>query len=148
MKRPNKHETFLRIANELSKQSTCIRRQVGCVLIDAHYHIVGSGYNGVASKLEHCIDSECEGAFLPSGEGLHLCEAIHAEQNALMQCSNVNNIATCYTTTSPCIHCIKMLMNTSCKLIVFLDVYDSKAIDLWMLNSSETGRNYVLYSVK
>ena len=143
--RCSKHLTFLQMASYLGTQGTCLRRMVGCILVDKHHHIIGSGYNGNAAGLPHCIDHPCKGADLPSREGLHICEAVHAEQNALMQCANVNEIEICYVSTSPCIHCMKMLMNTSCKLIVFLDVYDEKAIDLWMTNSWETGRNYILY---
>ena len=122
----------------LSEQSTCIRRAVGCILVDKYHHIIGSGYNGAACGLSHCIDTLCKGAHLKSGEGLHICEAIHAEQNALMQCADVNKIIACYTTASPCMHCMKMLLNTSCELLVFSEVYDSNALDMWMAS----GRNY------
>jgi dCMP deaminase len=129
--RPSKHYTFLKMAQELSQQSTCIRRQVGCILVDKHFHIIGSGYNGNASGLTHCIDKPCPGYALPSGEGLDVCQAIHAEQNALMQCQNVQEIETCYCTTAPCIHCTKMLLNTGCKTIVFLEDYARSGQYLW-----------------
>jgi len=143
--RPKKHVTFLKMATNLSEQSTCIRRQVGCILVDRHDHIIGSGYNGNATGMTHCINYPCAGSELPSREGLHICEAVHAEQNALMQCANVNEIEICYTSASPCMHCMKMLMNTSCKLLVFLKVYDEDALNLWMTNSRETGRNYIIF---
>lgn len=145
--RPSKHDTFIRMAHMLSRQSTCVRRQVGCILLNEHNHIIGSGYNGVAKDMPHCINNPCKGAAYNTGEALHKCEAIHAEQNALMQCHDVHKIHICYTTTSPCIHCIKMLMNTSCKLLVFNSIYDNDAIDLWMCNSGETNRNYILINI-
>jgi dCMP deaminase len=121
--RLSKDETFVRMAIILSKRSTCLRRNVGCILVDKYNHIIGSGYNGNASGLIHCIDIACPGATLPSGEGLNICEAIHAEQNALMQCIDVQAITTIYTTSFPCMHCLKMLLNTSCKHIVYYHRY-------------------------
>jgi dCMP deaminase len=67
-----------------------------------------------------------------SGQGLDACEAIHAEQNALLQCRDVHLIKTCYLTLSPCITCVKLLLNTSCERIVFIEEYvDARPKDLW-----------------
>lgn len=65
----------------------------------------------------------CEGAFAAPGDKLESCEATHAEANALLQCHNAYEIDTAYCTASPCIHCIKLLLNTSCKKIVYAEVY-------------------------
>lgn len=62
-----------------------------------------------------------------------MCEATHAEQNALLQCHDTDRIAVCYTTTSPCIQCVKLLANTNCRRIVFLDEYPHEhAKRLWL----------------
>jgi len=122
---------FLRLASIVALRSTCERRQVGCVLVDKYKHIIGTGYNGVASGQPHCIESKCPGASYPSGKGLEKCEAIHAEQNAILQCKDVNAIVTCYVTVAPCITCTKLLMNTSCKEIVFLEEYPNSGKKLW-----------------
>ncbi len=139
--RPTLAKTFLEIANVLSKRATCRRRRVGCVLTNARGHIIGTGYNGVAPGEDHCIDSPCKGAQLQSGVGHDICEAVHAEQNALLQCKDVWNIDTCYTTTAPCMACTKLLLNTSCKKIVFAEAYDvhCEARQLW----ESTGRLWV-----
>lgn len=148
-------EWAMQLAQVCAQRSTCCRRHVGCVLLDSRKHVLATGYNGVASGLPHCNEvtgekreedlatrtiktqpifgNACTGATLPSGEGLDLCEAIHAEQNALLQCADVNNILYCYTTTSPCVTCTKLLLNTGCRYIYFLEEYtkiDSK--DLWV----------------
>jgi dCMP deaminase len=73
----------------------------------------------------------CPGAESPSGTNLDGCHAIHAEQNALLQCRDVWEIETCYITTSPCVTCVKLLLNTSCQRIVFNEEYinlDAKGI--------------------
>jgi dCMP deaminase len=130
--RPPKDATFLNLAIVLSEQSTCIRRAVGCILTDSQHHIIGSGYNGNAAGFEHCIDNPCKGSCKPSNTDLHLCEAVHAEQNALMQCKDISLIYTCYVSTSPCMHCMKMLLNTPCQRIVSLQQYDQEALEMWI----------------
>lgn len=132
MNRPSKRETFLEMANVLSLQSTCIRRSVGCILTNKYHHIVGSGYNGTAAGSSHCIQNHCDGNHLVSGKNLEQCQAIHAEQNALMQCKDIHDIEVAYVTTFPCMHCMKMLLNTSCKLIVYNQPYDEESYTLWI----------------
>lgn len=132
MSRLSKDQYFIGMSELVSKQATCSRRQVGCVLVNDKNHVIATGYNGVASGLPHCIDTPCKGASFPSGEGLEFCEAIHAEQNALLQCKNVYEIVKCYVTHSPCVHCVKMLLNTSCKEIIFKESYPHTASkSLW-----------------
>ena len=125
-------EYFLAMAALVARRSTCVRRTVGCVLVDADHHVLATGYNGVASGEAHCIDYPCAGADLPSGTGLEKCEAIHAEQNAILQCNDVRQIKTAYVTVSPCVTCTKLLMNTGCTRIVFSNEYtDTSAARLW-----------------
>lgn len=133
--RPTRDQWALSMALLTARRATCPRRQVGCVLLDGHGHVIATGYNGVAAKQPHCSDSEaarCPGAELPSGTGLDACQAIHAEQNAMLQCRNVYSIHTCYVTTSPCMTCIKLLLNTTCQRIVFVEAYThTEAKKLW-----------------
>lgn len=162
--RPSKDEMWLNICKELAKQTTCVRKGVGCVLLDKYGHVLSTGWNGVASGLPHCnevnfdivpenynvvfhdilrFENACEGAKYDSGEGLGKCQAIHAEQNALLQCSDIMKIHTCYTTSSPCAEqCIKLLLNTSCQRIVFLDEYSKSGKDIWLA----AGREWVKYT--
>ena len=67
MDRIDTDKYFLEIARTVAKRSTCMRRSVGCVLVDSQNHIVATGYNGVPTKFTHCLDSPCEGAFSLSG---------------------------------------------------------------------------------
>ena len=127
-------ECFMTIAFTLAMRSTCLRRHVGCVLVDRRNHIIGTGYNGGPSGAPHCVEGPCAGASFEHGQGLGRCEAIHAEQNALMQCSDVQNIHTIYTTSFPCEHCFKMIANTGCKRIVYYDDYPSSRAIVEALN--------------
>ena len=143
--RPSIDTTMMVVAKALSKRATCARREVGCVLTDNKSRILSTGYNGVARGQKHCTDTPCAGAHLESGKGHDVCEAIHAEQNALLQCANTDMIETCYTTTAPCVACTKLLLNTECKRIVFAESYDvhSESYRLWI----DSGRIWEQYYV-
>lgn len=182
-------EWALRLAEATAARSTCLRRSVGCVLLDRDGIVLATGYNGVARGMPHCNEvikkpvyhddprvitrfsnhapvtfefgntivgafradwfiqpgnkqcvaledttpHACAGASAKSGESLHSCEAIHAEQNAMLSCRDVKAISACYTTVSPCVHCAKMLMNTGCGLLVYREQYaDTAGLDLWV----------------
>lgn len=133
--RPHKREYFMKIATVVASRSTCMRRAVGCVLINELDQIIATGYNGRHRGAPNCNDRNsfaCEGATSPTGSNLEGCEAIHAEQNALMQCANVHDIAVCFVTTAPCVHCTKMLLNTSCRIIVYGEEYAASGLKLWV----------------
>lgn len=137
--RPSKHATMLSVAEVLAHRSTCARRRVGCVLVDAYGRILSTGNNGPARGQPHCSENTCPGACFASGQGLDKCEAIHAEQNALMFCNDIMEVHTAYVTASPCISCVKMLLNTSCMEVVFLQEYPHpEAKELWLRGA---GRN-------
>lgn len=144
-KRPDLDTYFMSMAVLTSSRASCCRRKVGCILVNDRNHVLATGYNGPASGQPNCLDHPCAGAGLPSGEGLNLCEAIHAEQNAMLQCRDVWSIHTAYVTASPCITCTKLLLNTSCKRIVFLEEYPhSDSAHLWQ----RSGRDWVQYQTK
>ena len=121
--RPNKQTYFLAMASLVGTRGTCSRRRVGCVLVDRIGRVLATGYNGNGRGQVHCIDKPCEGAKYKTGQGLEKCEAIHAEQNAILQCTNTEEIEKAYITLSPCVTCVKLLLNTSCKEIVYLEEY-------------------------
>ena len=129
--RLTKSQYFLALAVLAAQRSTCVRRKVGCILVDKKGRLLATGYNGVASGETHCNDKPCEGAMHKSGEGLDHCKAIHAEQNAILQCKDPQQIRTAYVTTAPCVSCTKLLLNTSCKTIVFLESYPNSGRKIW-----------------
>lgn len=124
MSRPTRDQWLLEVAHVTSKRATCARRKVGCVLADEQGRILSTGYNGPPRGFPHCTqENPCSGANAPSGQNLDLCEAVHAEQNALLQCPSADKVYTCYVTTSPCVTCVKLLLNTGCQRIVFANPY-------------------------
>ena len=135
--RPSKDTYYMEMAKVASTRGTCLRRKVGCILVNKFGHIIATGRNGVATGVAHCNHHDpfdpigfphaCEGATAKSGTNLDACQAIHAEQNALLQCKDVQEIDVAYVTTKPCVSCMKLFMNTSCKRIVYLEDYPHSA---------------------
>ena len=121
--RPPTDFYFLRMAELVSTRGTCARRKVGCVFVNKRNHVIATGYNGNPAGFIHCINKPCSGAKSKSGTDLDKCEAIHAEQNALLQCKDVYDIHRVYTTLEPCIHCVKLLLNTSTQQIIYGEKY-------------------------
>jgi dCMP deaminase len=125
--RPSWHEYFLQLARQAASRSTCLRRQVGAVLV-RDKRILATGYNGAPRGIAHCLDVGClrEELGVPSGERHELCRAIHAEQNAIIQAA-IHGVAiegsTLYCTHQPCILCAKMIINSGVKDIYFAEGY-------------------------
>lgn len=131
--RPAPEEYFMEMAALVAKRGTCCRRKVGCVLTDKNKFVLATGYNGRPAGFTHCSEGEpCSAAACPSGINLEGCEAIHAEQNALLQCKDTQAIDKAYVTLFPCVTCTKLLLNTSCKTIVYAEEYvQPEAVELW-----------------
>ena len=132
-KRPDKHDWYMQIAQVVSQRATCARRKVGCVIVDIFGNIMSTGYNGVPRGFTHCLDVPCSGAKEKSGEGLDKCAAVHAEQNAIAQCPDINSIKSVYVTTAPCVSCLKLIINTGATHIFFKEDYPQAqaAGELW-----------------
>lgn len=127
MERPSWEEYFMDIARLVARRSTCLRRQVGAVLVKEK-NILATGYNGTPSGITHCAEVGClrQKLGVPSGERHELCRGLHAEQNAIIQAAKHGvNIAgsTLYCTNSPCSICSKMLINAGIARIVYLEGY-------------------------
>lgn len=123
MNRPSWDEYFMQMAELTAQRSTCLRRQVGAIIVKEK-HIIATGYNGAPKGLPHCEElGGClrEKLEIPSGERHELCRALHAEQNAIIQAATLGQSiegATIYITHQPCIICAKMIMNAGISRIV------------------------------
>ena len=152
---------FLNIAKEVSKQSKCLSRQIGAVLVQDKT-IISTGYNGPARGVKHCNERDltfyynisrtfdktklyssltagkdiCPRQKLgySSGQGLQLCQAGHAERNALIQCARhgvITKGATLYCYCGQvCKDCAIEIVNAGIKELVYLagcNVYDKYA---------------------
>ncbi len=136
MARPSWDEYFMEITRLVVSRSTCLRRQVGAVIVKDK-KILSTGYNGAPSGLPHCLEAGClrEEMGIPSGERHELCRGLHAEQNAIIQAAYYGvsiNGATLYCTNLPCIICTKMLINAGIARVVYAQGYaDPLASQMW-----------------
>jgi dCMP deaminase len=125
--RPDWHTYFMDIARLVATRSTCIRRQVGAVIVKEN-RILSTGYNGAPAGIVHCIDRGClrDELDIPSGERHELCRGLHAEQNAIIQAAfhgvSING-GSIYCTNQPCIICAKMIINAGLKAIYITEAY-------------------------
>ena len=128
--RPDWDEYFLNIAKLVSERSTCLRRNVGAILVKDK-KILATGYNGAPTNIMHCSKTGCIRIKLnvPSGQRHELCRGLHAEQNSLLQAA-LHGVSAkesiLYSTIQPCIICAKMLINAGIKKIVILGKYPDK----------------------
>lgn len=126
-KRPGWNEYFMGIAKVVATRSTCLRKQVGAVIVKDK-RILSTGYNGAPAGLAHCAEVGClrEKMNVPSGTSHELCRGIHAEQNAIIQAA-LHGVSICggvvYTTREPCVLCTKMLINAGIDGIYYLESY-------------------------
>lgn len=92
--RISKIDTYLNCAEIFAYRSNCLKRKYGAVIVkdDA---VISTGYNGSPRELENCCDiGECPRMKrnMHQGEGYALCRAVHAEANALLNCSREQTI--------------------------------------------------------
>ncbi len=136
LNRPDWDTYFMEITAVVAKRSTCMRRQVGAILVKDK-HILTTGYNGAPKGLVHCAEIGClrQELGVPSGERHELCRALHAEQNAIIQAANLGIAiegSTLYCTTAPCSLCAKMLINAGVVRVVFDGNYpDERAMEFF-----------------
>ena len=107
---------YLRMAEIWAENSYCKRRQVGAILVKDKM-IISDGYNGTPSGFENV----CEDA-----NGITFPYVLHAEANAITKVARSNNSSegpTLYVTTSPCIECSKLIIQSGIRRIVFRELY-------------------------
>jgi dCMP deaminase len=127
MSRPDNDTYFMRMADLVATRSTCLRRQVGAVLVKEK-RVLTTGYNGAPKGLRHCAEVGCVRLLnnIESGTRHELCRGVHAEQNAVIQAAYFGvsiKDATIYTTNFPCSVCAKILVNAGIMEVVYKDDY-------------------------
>ena len=116
------------ITRQVAERSTCLRARVGAVIVRDR-SILATGYNGAPAGLPHCLDVGCliYESRTPDGDLEQNCyRTIHAEINAITQAAR-NGVAireaNIYVTHTPCIHCLKVLINTGVRNVYYSKEY-------------------------
>ncbi|MEA2105432.1 MAG: dCMP deaminase family protein [Bacteroidota bacterium] len=107
---------YLEMAKIWSKNSYCVRRKVGALIVKGKM-IISDGYNGTPSGFENVCEDE---------NNVTKPYVLHAEANAITKVAKSNNSsegATLYVTTSPCMECSKLIIQSGIKRVVFCDKY-------------------------
>jgi len=119
--RPDWDEYFLRMLPLVASRTSCLSRKVGAI-ITLDNRIVATGYNGPPPGQRHCGDlfGQCYRKMkgFKSGERLDLCRAVHAEENAILQCARGGlsiKEATLYLPVICCYHCSKLVVSLGIK---------------------------------
>ena len=107
-----------------SSNSYCERRKVGALIVKEKM-IISDGYNGTPAGFENICEDE---------QNLTKAYVLHAEANALTKVAKSNNSsqnATLYVTTSPCIECAKLIIQSGIIRVVFSNEYSkTEGVDL------------------
>ncbi|MBQ0120288.1 MAG: dCMP deaminase family protein [Bacteroidales bacterium] len=107
---------YLRMAQIWAENSYCQRRQVGAIIVKDKM-IISDGYNGTPVGFENVCEDENDHT---------KAYVLHAEANAITKVAQSNNSsygATLYVTTSPCIECSKLIIQSGIKRVVFGEYY-------------------------
>ena len=89
MRRIDKENYYLDIAETVLERSTCLRRCYGAIIVK-NDEIISTGYNGAPRGRANCVDlGYCsrEAMQVPRGERYELCRSVHAEANAIISAS-------------------------------------------------------------
>ena len=146
MKRIDKENYYLDIAQTVSERSTCLRRCYGSI-IEKNDEIIATGYNGAPRGRKNCVDlNYCtrEAMNIPSGERYELCRSVHAEANCIISAARSETLgATLYMTcrdpgtgdliagSTSCSMCRRLIINAGIKRVVIRDTReDYRVVDV------------------
>lgn len=123
------------MAELVSSRSTCRRRKIGAIIVKDK-QVLSTGYNGSPRGLAHCLDIGClrDELRIPSGTRHEVCRAVHAEQNAIVQCARhgvSTKNSTLYVNINPCKICAKLIINAGISRVAYKGEYpDDEGIEL------------------
>ena len=114
-KQYNLDKRYLRMAQIWAENSYCKRRQVGALVVKRQM-IISDGYNGTPSGFENvCEEDDKTKPYV-----------LHAEANAITKLARSHNSsegATLYVTSSPCLECAKLIIQSGIKRVIYAEKY-------------------------
>jgi dCMP deaminase len=140
MTRISRDELFMQVAASFAQRSTCLRGNVGAVIVK-NRHIIAHGYNGAPAGMPQCDEVGCDEqtwwetytdpASMQSPTGWTQVESgclrtVHAEANAVAYASRVGVAcegAVMYTTHEPCRKCAELIIQAGICKVFFSKPY-------------------------
>lgn len=148
MKRIDKENYYLDIAQSVLERSTCLRRKYGAILV-RNDEVIATGYNGAPRGRKNCVDlGRCTRAELkiPSGQRYELCRSVHAEANAIISAARKDLLgASLYMVckdpatdqlipdSTSCAMCRKLIINAGISRVIIRDTPEEYRV----VNTSE-----------
>jgi dCMP deaminase len=104
------HKAFITIANNVAGKSSCIRRDVGAILV-REGKVLATGWNGVSGEYKDCREAGCPRCINggETGSSYEECICIHAEQHAIADAARrgvSTQDSTLYVNLRPCLQCM------------------------------------------
>lgn len=141
--RISREQLYIGFVDLLAKRSSCLRGQVGAILIKDR-RVILQGYNGVLENAPECSEISCD---------IHntCTRSIHAEANLISSAARFG-IATegcsIYISCAPCLTCAKLIVQSGIIKVFYLESYkDSLGIQLLRsvrLNDPKFKRTYIV----
>ena len=119
--KPTWEEYFISMASLASTRSCDSQTKHGCVITDKKNRVLGIGYNSFPCKMPDDL--------LPNTRPRKYKWMVHAERNALSNCSLRPERGIAYITGHPCLECLKSLYQEGVTKIVCLDSHSTYATD-------------------
>ena len=146
MKRIDKENYYLDIAQTVCERSTCLRRCYGAIIVQ-NDEIISTGYNGAPRGRKNCADlNYCtrEVMNIPSGQRYELCRSVHAEANCIISAARKDTLdSTLYMAcrdpksgeliphSTSCSMCRRLIINAGIKRVVIRDTpTDYRVVDV------------------
>lgn len=139
--RLERDELFMGIAQLYAQRSTCLRGQVGAVIV-MEGRPIAAGYNGAPPGMDHCLDVGCDvpdctcdltGTEIREDGHEEGCphelgcqRTIHAEANAIAWAARLGVRvwgATMFSTHSPCRSCAQLIVSCGIQDFVYFHEY-------------------------
>ena len=133
MKRKDKRNYYLDIAETVLARGTCLRRNYGSIIVK-NDEIISTGYTGAPRGRKNCCDlDECLRVKMnvPRGTQYELCRSVHSEANAIISACRKDMIgADLYLVgkdmhtgmlvenTNSCTMCKRMIINAGIENVI------------------------------
>ncbi len=139
MKRRDKTNYYLDIAQVVAKRGTCLRRNFGAIIVK-NDEIIATGYTGAPRGRKNCSDlNYCrrEKLNIPRGTHYELCRSVHAEANCIISAARRDMIdstlylvgtekktGTFIENANSCSMCKRLIINAGITKVVIRDTKD------------------------
>jgi dCMP deaminase len=156
MKRRDRINYYLDIAQVVSERATCLRRKFGSIIVN-NDEIISTGFNGAPRGRENCCDrNSClrEELGVPKGQRFEICRSVHAEANCIISAARRDmRGATLYLAcldaktgeidgaVESCSMCKRLIINAGISTIiarVTKDEYKAVNVETWVENDDTT----------